>query len=313
MKLHTILFYTILTGMGLGLVSSMQANFFNRTNLTLVTNAAQDKISTASAKIVSGLQKSLLYPSRHPIITSTAALSLAALGSAYLAHCHKNGKDWTSVIEESEQVTRYMLNQLGKPDKLMYWQNKPKKLGNWATAAEIMENLTEVYAVLKKTKSNGDKSEHDFIVRMKTIIEKEKKDLVKVINKLENCLAECRITPDLTLSGDQPAVKSNIVQDIISGKKLDFNYDSNIDFIKLSKKEAESINRDISKRAFPSLLNPYLVMRNFALPFEARAIREYWRMYQLAERLNALQYCLDQELQRQDAQVVTSCDVLEAR
>jgi hypothetical protein len=235
-------------------------------------------------------------------------MAAAALGgTAYLVNCHNYGKDWESAIKGSESKTRYMLNPLDKPDDLMYWQNEPDKSGNWPLAADIMANQNDVYNSLKKSQWVDDKSEHDFIVRMQAIIKKEKKDLMKVIENLENCLADCRLLPRLQLSPDQAAAQPNIVQTIIEDKKKSFNYKPNADFILLNKDEAESINKDVMKRGLPSIFNPYLVVRNYALPFEARAIREYWRMYQLVQRLEALKYCLDQALQKLNATKIPAC------
>ena len=282
MKLYSYALYTMLAGMGLGVVSTpAHAMFKNTLNV--------------GTKILSTTQSCILAPVKHPLLTTTAGLATMALGGAYLVHCNKNAKDWSSVIEESQLITRFMINAIGTPDKLMYWQNKPKSLGHWPMAADIVSNSTEVYNALKKAKWADDQSEHDFIVRMKTVIEKEKKDLMKVFAKLENCLAECNISPNFG-GYEQPAGETNIVQEMIQKKMINFNYEPETDFTSLSKKEAESINRDIMKRAMPSVLNPYLMIRDFALPFETRAIREYWRMYQLLQRLEALKLCLDQQL-----------------
>lgn len=286
MKLYSFALYTLLAGIGLGVISTPAHAMFNNGFL---------KAQATSKNVLSALKTGILSPVNHPYITTTAGLATAALGGAYLVHCNKNAKDWSSVIEESQLITRFMINAIGTPDKLMYWQNKPKSLGHWPMAADIVSNSTEVYNALKKAKWADDQSEHDFIVRMKCVIEKEKKELMKVFAKLENCLAESNILPSF---GDyeQPAGETNIVQEMIQKKMINFNYEPEADFTSLTKKEAESVNRDIMKRAMPSVLNPYLMIRDFALPFETRAIREYWRVYQLLQRLEALKLCLDQQL-----------------
>lgn len=300
MKLRNVSLIAILMGMGLGLYTAPnQAHIFTKVAKGLArTKAVGSQVSSAAVNTV-------LFPKNHPFITCMAA---AALGStAYLVNCHKYSKDWKSVVEDAEDKTRYMFNPLDKPENLMYWQNESDKSGNWALAADIMANQSDVYNSLKKSQWVDDKSEHDFIVRMKTIIGKEKKDLMKVIKKLENCLDDCRILPRFELSPDQAAAQTNIVQSIIKDKKKSFNYSPNKNFIELSKDEAESINTDVMKRGLPSIFNPYLAVRNYALPFEARAIREYWRMYQLVQRLEALQYCLDQALQKLNIPNIPLC------
>ncbi len=286
MKLHSFALYTLLAGMGLGVISTPAHAMFSNGFL---------KAQATSKNVLSALKTGILSPVNHPYITTTAGLATAVLGGAYLVHCNKNAKDWSSVTDESQLITRFMINSVGTPDKLMYWQNKPKGVGHWPMAADIISNSTEVYNALKKAKWADDKSEHDFIVRMKFIIEKEKKELMKVFAKLENCLAESNILPSLG-GYEQPAGESNIAQEMIQKKMINFNYEPDADFTSLTMKEAASINRDIMKRAMPSALNPYLTIRNYALPFETRAIREYWRMYQLLQRLEALKLCLDQQL-----------------
>ena len=303
MKLHSFALYALLMGMGLGTVSTPAQAMFNNGLL---------RAQSTGKNVVSALKTGILSPINHPYITTTAGLAAAGLGGLYLVHCNKNAKDWTSVIEESQLITRFMINSIGMPDKLMYWQNKPKDSGHWPTAADIISNSTEVYNTLKKAKWADDKSEHDFIIRMKCIVEKEKKELMKVFAKLENCLAESNVLPSFG-GNEQPAGESNIVQEMIQKKMINLNYEPNTDFTSLTKKEAESLNRDISKRAMPSFwnVNPYLMVRGFALPFETRAIREYWRMYQLLYRLEALKICLDQQLLNTQASAQNI--ILEAR
>lgn len=303
MKFSSLALYAILAGLGLSIVATpAQAMFRQHFSNTIA----------ASSKILSTTKEVVLAPIKHPYLMTGAGLATLALGGAYIVNCNKTAKDWSSVLEESEQITRFMVNCVGTPEKMMYWHNKLKTDGHWPTAADVIGNSTQVYTALKDTPWiwNNAKSEHDFIANAKCVIEKEKKDLMKVFAKLENCLAENNVLPSLG-SYEQPAGETNIVQEIIQQKMRNFNYDVNTDFTQLTKKEAESVNRDIMKRAMPSVFNPYLSIRAYALPFETRAIREYWRVYQLLQRLEALKLVLDQKLQ--NPKISAQEVVLEAR
>lgn len=306
MKLRSLALYSMLAGMGLGLISTPVDAMLKNSFLTT---------KKACTQILSTTKNTLLAPIVHPFITTTAGLAVAGLGVAYLVYCNKNAKDWTSVIDESKQITRFMINQTGKPDELMYWQNQPKASGNWPTAAEIIANPTEVYNALKNTPWiwSDAKTEQDFIVNVRTVIKKEKAKLVKVFEKLENILSESDLRPNilgLFNSYELPAGQTNIVQEIVHKKMTNFNCESTADFNSLSKKEVDSIDRDIMKRAMPSVLNLSLRLRDYALPFEANAIREYWRVYQLIQRLEALKEVLTQVQQMKHVQQEI---ILEAR
>lgn len=282
-KIRNFALKAIALGLSLGFNSSMKADgpierIVGMKPTIQAAMARPIKVARSAANMVAAM-------ARHPKITATVAMGSAAL---YIACKKAYVQDWTAAITRSQEVTRSMLRNVSKPgDKYAYllFEELP-------TAHDIVNKTDMVYSRLLNC------SERDEPSVIKTIIKdisKQRDDLENIKAGLEKCLHACTLYPQLEIipSDDEDAKTENSVTQIIDSNKqrLGFN---NKKFYELSNDAIATIHKEIMNESSVSILNPYKLFRYWMFPFESAAMREYWKIRQLIERLNAIEYCLNQ-------------------
>ncbi len=216
----------------------------------------------------------------YPFLTASAAIGSFGAYCMYVRSCCN---DWNKVINEAEKLTFYLTNRRTLPDQYKYW-----KLEEWEHACDIREHAPDVCKefVSKKPSSAQEAS---FILKQLEFICAEKPELERMAKRLEECLKECTLFPRLKLDlTDQE--KSHPVIDLINTKtKRQRLYT-------LSQGEFMTLDKAIRAMCSVPVWNPYKMLRHYALPFEAYAIREYWKINQLIARLDAFKDCLEKRL-----------------
>ncbi len=239
--------------------------------------------SNALARAGNGVAKGATFTVKHPVLVGGTALAVTA---AYLTHCRSSMAMWQAWINNAKKVTRYMDNADGMPaKKMMYWHiNIP----NFSTAADIIARKEKIYDDLKSEKGHSD-SDHLFIERMTSILDKEKSDLVNYLDALKQCLGECHLVPSLRsaeyLQNNSGAIQ--LIKSYINRSK------ENGTFLDVPRQNALALDRQIKNLAARSYVNPFKMIRRWALPCEGAAIDQYWKVYQLLQRLEAFQECLN--------------------
>lgn len=250
---------------------------------TIVSQSAQ-----VANSVVSGLEKSVDFASHHPRVAGSAALTA---GAAYLTYCraHTRKPDF----EKVHSITRFMKNPFGMPQNtLKYWRlHTIKGKPAWATAADIMINQKAVYDALKLEKG---KIENDFafIERITLLIEEEKKELREgYLPDLNICLNEYYLIPR---NDSRAYLGENMITELVDSY-IQADENGATRFIDLSKEQALLLDNEIQEKIATSYLNPFKIARRWALPYEAEALNQYWKIYQLMQRLEALQECLNEK------------------
>jgi hypothetical protein len=258
-----------------------------------VTTPVIKPVVSATKSIANAIAHTALFTYEHPFIVGSGALAATA---AYLSYCRNHAFKAGSSISKAQAITEYMDDADATPQGLLaYWryyetQNKVA----WKNPADILANWEEVYDVFKAEKANGN-SEGDlcFINRMTKELDAAKKPLNSILKELKNALAEYHLAP--STESHQDRCKNNYVNQVIARHMANHAgyHGPARRFLDLSRYEMEAIDREISHKVSRSFINPVKIGRQFALPDETQVIAQYWNVYQLIQRLEALQECLD--------------------
>jgi len=283
-KAHNFALQAISLGLLLGFVSPVKANgpIERIASMKPTIQAAMAKplnAARSAANVVAAI-------ARHPKITTTVALGSAAL---YLACKKSYVQDWTAAIKKAQAVTRSMLKNVSKPgDQYAYllFEELP-------TAHDIVSNPDMIYSRLLNCSERDESSVIKNIIKDITKQRTELENNVKA--GLEECLYACSLLPQFEIisSDDEDAKTENSVTQIIESntKRLGFKGKK---LYELSNEAIRTIHKEIMDQSSVSILNPYKLLRYWMFPFESTAMREYWKVRQLIERLNAIEYCLNQ-------------------
>lgn len=236
----------------------------------------------------SGIANAAQFTYEHPILVGSG---ISAAMAAYLAYCKssvaltpKEGE----AISEAEKITAPMFDRDQVPfDKITYWRyyatgDKPA----WTTTADIMENQAGVYDALRLDFANGvAQSDISFIDELEKKITESKSKLTPCLTKLKKALAKYYIVPSTRSMRDRQTNNyvSNLVQEYTGADRA---------FVNLTNEQVESIDSKINSKISRSFINPAKIIRRTILPDEAVVIEQYWNVYQLLQRLEALQACI---------------------
>lgn len=258
-----------------------------------VTTPVIKPVVSATKSIANGIANTAVFSYEHPFIVGSGALAATAL---YLSYCRNHAFNAGSSIGKAQAITEYMDDADATPQGLLaYWRYyETQNKAAWKNSADILANWEEVYDSFKLEKANGH-SEGDicFINRMTKELDAAKKPLNSSLKELKNALAEYHLAP--STESHQDRCKNNYVNQVIARHMANHAgyHGPARRFLDLSRYEIEAIDREISHKVSRSFINPVKMARRFALPDEAAAIAQYWKVYQLIQRLEALQECLD--------------------
>jgi hypothetical protein len=258
----------------------------NKTIETL--NSAAQAPASSNTSILSYLGKGLWFAATHPKVTVPA---LGLSGLLYLYYTRLNGKNWTPELNEAKCETRYLDATAKSPatprTKYRYW------LLARGSAQELAKDYKSTYNELRNLfPKKGDKQE--FINQTMRDIDAEKKKLELISNKLNQIIAESTFLP--RIFNYDPNV-DNPVQVIIDNYLKE---QKNPLYLLKTKDQFEALNKKINaivNFSLSSLFNtrPWKTFnwhRLYALQYEADAMEQYWKVYQMIAHLDALQYCL---------------------
>lgn len=236
-----------------------------------------------------GVVSAAHFTYENPILVgSGTAVSLAA----YIAYCRKASapteKDMQA-INQAEDLTKHM--DLAKRDGIPstsfeYWRyyGSDENPG-WMTAADILEDKDAVYRALHLEFNRSNEAEQQFIDGLTAKIDLRKLVLTDCLEKLRILLGKCRILPSFKSMKEK---QNNMYVDQVLGDYIN----SNKAFTDLDAEDIEEIQTTISNKTANWVFNPIKIARRLALPYEALAIKHFWNVYQLLQRLEALQICL---------------------
>ncbi|GMU19006.1 MAG: hypothetical protein AMXMBFR12_01980 [Candidatus Babeliales bacterium] len=256
-----------------------------------VTAPVVNPVVSATQSIANGVTNTAIFTYEHPYIVGSGAL-LATV--AYLKICRNNAFNAAIAINKAKDITDCMDDaDLVPKSSLLYWHYHGTQKTTWKNSADILANWEEVYNAFKAEKGNGA-SEDDicFINRMTKELDAAKKPLNSILKELKNALAEYYLAP--STQSHQDRCKNNYVNQVIArhmANHAGYNGPASR-FLDLARYEIEAIDREISNKVSRSFINPVKIARRFALPDEAETISQYWKIYQLIQRIEALQECL---------------------
>lgn len=245
-------------------------------------------VVSAAKTSASGVANAAQFVYEHPLLVGSG---ISAAAAAYLAHCRNSAaltaKD-TEAIAQAMQITEHMFNEDVVPfDKIAYWRfyaTEDKRA--WNTAADIMADEEAVYADLRLDFGSGStQSDIAFIDELDKKIDESKKKLAPCLTKLKKALAKYYIVPSTRSVQDRQV--NNYVSELVKEYT-----GQNRAFINLTNDQIETINTKINSKISRSFINPAKIIRRTVLPNEAVVIEQYWKVYQLLQRLNALQACI---------------------
>lgn len=257
-----------------------------------VTVPVINPLVSATKSVASGVANTAIFTYEHPYIVGSGAL-LATI--AYLKMCRNNAFNAVAVITKAKAATEGMDDaDLVLKSSLAYWSYYELQNGiSMKNPADILANWEQVYEAFKLEKANGA-SEGDicFIKRMTLELDATKKPLNSIIKDLKSALAEYHLIPS-TMSYHERRI-NNYVSQVITRHMANHNgyHGPAGRFLDLSRYEIDAIDREISNKVSRSFINPSKIARQFALPDEAETISQYWKVYQLIQRIEALQECL---------------------
>ena len=242
--------------------------------------------------ILSTLGSGLWYSITHPKLSLAVT---AGLGGLYLYACRANGKNWTKEINAAKEETLFFdatsAAVTTERNPYRYWHLRP------GSASEIAGNWQLYYQDLKRDYFSREYSnEEQFIDNAMRSMDNEKTLLKRLMAGIDKCLAECNLLPRTNV---YHPIFNNPVCRIVKRYLKDNNCEH---FYLLTKDHVRILDKKIklvSDFFIPSLLN-YRSWKNFnwhrhyALPHEADAIEQYWKLYQMIAHLDAMQYCLKQ-------------------
>ncbi|CAN5138726.1 hypothetical protein BH09DEP1_BH09DEP1_3600 [soil metagenome] len=289
-----------------GSASSMHANKFTQyCNLTFdgwkcsvsktLTSArnglnnTKDAVKNTASPVIDSLKSTAQFTAAHPVLVGSGALAATLL---YLSHCRSKNQGCYPTIAKAREIIKKM--NVYSNEGFTYWRLVPgKDKPALPTAKDIMKNHEEVFAALFAERNEDRvKDPHLFINWATKQINKEKEELNKHLNDLKNyCLAECSILP--SFSSVAYKAENNFVTKLID-QRIEQMEDSKR-FIDLDSADINFIDSQVKNKtsnSYLSYLNPLRLARNWALPYELEAIDQYWKVYQLVQRLEAMQECL---------------------
>lgn len=223
------------------------------------------------------------------IVAPIAAVSTVA----YLTYCRILGKCWKAHIKAARKITQYLENvEIAPQDtKLMFW-----KLNEYARPFDLAQ-ADSIYCELFKEKhtASEENKELAFINRMNSEIDSEKKELGEILKRLNKCLQESHLMPEIKLGY---SVDPYEIFQIVEKAKYSLGYQGR-KLSELSKDEFDELDQEITRQCAPSLLHPLdtmrYLLRHYAFPYEAAALSESWKIYQLLERLETIKDILKQQ------------------
>lgn len=257
-----------------------------------VTAPVVNPVVSATKSIANGVVSTATFSYEHPYIVGSGALLVTA---AYLKVCRNNAFNARGALNKAQDITQYMDDADGTPKGLLpYWHyHEAHNKDAWKTSADILDNWEDVYREFKQEKGNGAlEGDVCFINRMVLALDEAKKPLNKALKELKEALAEYHLIP--STESHQDRCKNNYVNQVIARHMANHNgyHGPAARFLDLSRYEIDAIDREISQTVSRSFINPAKIARRFALPDEAHVIAQYWKVYQLIQRIEALQECL---------------------
>jgi hypothetical protein len=283
-KARNFILKTMAFGLLFGFTAPIKAD--NKAVVMRPIRAAMEKPLKAARSVANAVVTAV----RHPKITASVALGSTAL---YLAYKKSYVQDWTAAIEKAKKVTRPMLRNVAKPagtEQYAYllFEELP-------TAHDIFSNPEIIYDKLLKC---SERDEPGVIKSIIKDINKQRIDLENDVKAgLEKCLSACTLLPKFEIIpvDDQDTETENSVTQIIDSntKRLGSRV-KKLKLYELSNDAIRTIHKEIMDESSVSIFNPYKLLRYWMFPFESEAMRQYWKVRQLIERLNAIEYCLNQ-------------------
>lgn len=257
-----------------------------------VTAPVVNPVISATKALANGAVNTLTFTYEHPYIVGSGALLATA---AYLKICRNNAFNARNAIAKAQALTEGMDDVDSVPaSSLAFWKYY-EDVNNVAikNPADIITHWDQVYDAFKSEKGNGF-AEDDvcFIKRMTAELDAAKKQLNSALKDLKNALAEYHLAP--SMQSHQDRCKNNYVNQVIArhmANHAGYNGPAR-KFLDLDNREIEAIDREITQKASASFINPVKIARQFALPGEAETISQYWKVYLLVQRIEALRICL---------------------
>lgn len=303
--MNKIVSFTLVMGLLFGSINGCNAQGITSKvthNLEKVIKLIRETPGVLSHSITS------MFTKKNTLIVSGMGVASIALASVWCASIKAHTKSWTAIIDAAKEYTKYLDDQTGIPKTTMYMY---KGMANpkWRKAGQIKKDYNEVCKYLLKTRNKTDKGK--FINHANEAIENEKAVLVNVLGGLNNCIQECSLLPTISISSDdEPSYLKTLIERtknrcLARKKKLEKNQRNTLvfedfscedNFIDLPEYVVKAINNEVNDQSSISILKPHQLLRYWVFPFESEAIAQAWKIYQLIQRLEALQFCLSQML-----------------
>lgn len=251
-------------------------------------NNTRAAVETKASPAVDSIKAIAQFTAEHPFIVGSGVLAITAL---YLSHCRSKNQGCYPIVAKAREIVKKMT--VYSNEGFTYWRLISAKDKPAYTTDEIMKNQEAAFKALFEER-NEDKvrDPHHFINWANKQITKEKDELNKHLNDLKQyCLAECHIKPSLHSVAYK--AENNFVNQLINQQIAQMKDSQR--FIDLDPVDINFINSEIKKKTVNSYwdyLNPLKIARKYALPYELEAVDQYWKIYQLVQRLEAMQECL---------------------
>ncbi len=252
---------------------------------------------------LSSLGQTSLTCAKAGLAGATLALGVSAY---YLYKCRKIDmaldEQWNEIISNAEAETKALDEThhdvaAGK-NKFRYWGLK------FGSACEIFRGWKRYYSDMRILFPVYGNKAH-FVKVTKDIIEEEKTLLKSLYRGLNKYFSENTLLPRMSRYSE---VFDNPVRSLTkhyettticpeTGKACESLYGLPIEEFKKLNEQLERLS-SFSMRSLLST-KPWKTFnwhRLWALPHEADAIKQYWKLYQMIAHLSALQFCLDQAL-----------------
>lgn len=289
------------SSMGFSESNSIIRSFYNGCNNTGSAIARSSysiaesikSMASVAGKGVSYSAKGLKYSLiDHPVITGT---TLAGITGFYLYTCRKNARDFTPEITDAKQETAALDVTSRSPDTqrslYRHWNLKP------GSASKIAHNWQIAYTDLKRDFAPYE-DKQTFITNTIRKIDGEKNELKKLYGKIDKCFAAGTLLPRMR---GYSQICDNPVLVLVNNYLKEQNKNH---FYELSQLEVAYLEKEIQKMISFSVFSllsfkPWKTFnwhRLYAIPYEADAIEQYWKLYQMMSHLDALQYCLREAL-----------------
>lgn len=258
-----------------------------------VTTPVITPVVSATKSSANGLVTAAQFTYENPKLVGAGILATIA---SYVAYCRNSTQNWYPAIDQAKQITSNIDTHINLKDWRTIKANNEPAL----SIAEIVAggnldprtHLYSVYASFKKDKGNTGESHDVFIDRMSVKLAEDQKNLkVQKDNLKKYCLSECYILPSLRSRFYHE--DNNFVDNLIN-ERISIMNDSER-FIDLSREDIGYINNQVTQKITPSYFNPLKVARQYALPYEAETIKQYWILINSIQRLEALKELLKKQ------------------